>query len=812
MPTENVKDFRLGLDARRYFLSSPVGSLTSAINCHISQGGELEKRKAFVKLSIPSAYNGIHFGLQEGTSGIYIFGSKTFPRSTTGNRQRTSNVATLFVTTRGSRSLALGDVVNISGIGGSGYNGTGITILSATNTIVSGAQTTQTITYASIGANEGLTVDSGGVIVLQVSTQLPSPLIYEALTNPGSDEPGGYADGLNVQINMASVVSSTAFTGEPFVIASYSDGTTFPFYGNPTNITLLRSGVTQVNAQGALLDSYLGLQLAAFVAVDLFSGENLLKLLAVDINNNVAAYTTNYVAGNDHFDIFSIPTTLNGTPFTTTDIIDSTVGTLAIVEQNTGTPSIAASDAVGSFEIISAGAGTQATGTLTSNVTGATNVTDGDTVTVGATTYRFKNTMALANDVQRGASRAASLTSLAATINGTGVVGTDYFAGSTVPNASTKCNALNVTTNNYSLSLMAINGGTAGNALALSTTAGTLVASAATLAGGVASTVSDIKVNGVSILAAPVAFITDITTTAAAVATEINTTPVSGYSATSNGGTITLQTIATGITANGFTVQIVSVGTIVCSTGAYSLTGSGFTLDYTRVNGVNLLNPASPYIAPNTSPASLIYPLVPNQVLSDFCRVVANSINSGTATHSYLAHCPQGSISIYISKATTISTDPKAVLDVSVTPTGGQSGAAIPVTVTPLTVSLDQTAVAIPVGGNSIAVTVTVQGGVAPFKYVWSQQGANAIGVKANQPKSAQTTFSSATNRTVQEQLQIYVSLPAASKPAYLNAHPALKAYLDSTQVNQVAFVCSVTDALGEQATSDAVFITLLGR
>lgn len=803
MPEQAISDFRLGLDARKLFLSSPVGSLTSAINCHVSQGGEMEKRKAFVKVSIPAAFNGIHFGLEAGINALYIFGSKTFPRAETENRQRAANVATMLVATRGTRALQTGDVVNISGVGGAGYNGAGITLLSATG--AGAGLTVQTITFASVGANEGLVVDANGVIVLQVSTQLPAPLIYEALTNPGADEPG-------VTPDMTSVVSSTSFSGQPFAIATYSDGTTFPFYGNPATIKLLRSGVTQVNAQGALLDSYIGLQLAAFVVVDSFSGQNLLKLLAVDINNNLTTYTTNYVAGNDHFDVFSVPTTLNGTPYTVQDVIASAAGTLAIVQQTTGQATIAASDAVGSFEIVSAGAGTQANGTLTSNVTGATNVTDGQTVTVGATTYRFKTAMALVNDVKRGANRAASLTSLAATINGTGVAGTDYFAGTTTPNATIRCSALNVTTNNFALSLAAITGGTAGNALLLSVTEATLAASGATLTGGVDSKVTDVKVNGVSILAAPVSFTASVTATAAAIATEINTTPVSGYSATSNGGTVTLQTLLPGITANGFALQILSQGTIVCSTGAYSLTGSGFTLDFSKVNGVDLLNNASPYFAPNTAPASLIYPLVPNQVLADFCRVVANSINSGTATHGYIAHCAQGSISIFIGKATNTSTDPKQVLDVSVTPTAGQTGAAIPVTVTPITVSLDQTAVAIPVGGKSVSVTATVQGGVAPFTYLWQQQGANAIGVKANQPKGAQTTFSSATPPTIDAQLQAYNRLQAADKPAYLKAHPQLAAYLAATQTNQVSFVCSVTDALGEQALSNAVFITLLGQ
>src|ERR1019366_3914483 len=61
--------------------------------------------------------------------------------------------------------------------------------------------------------------------------------------------------------------------------------------------------------------------------------------------------------------------------------------------------------------------------------TAATNATDAQVVVIDAITYRIKTTMAQANDVQRGASAAATLASLIATVNGTGVAGTDYYAG-----------------------------------------------------------------------------------------------------------------------------------------------------------------------------------------------------------------------------------------------------------------------------------------------------------------------------------------------------------------------------------------------
>ena len=58
------------------------------------------------------------------------------------------------------------------------------------------------------------------------------------------------------------------------------------------------------------------------------------------------------------------------------------------------------------------------------------NVSDGNTVTIGAKTYRFKNTPVAINDVQIGATAAATIVNLRRTINQQG--GSAYFTGTTV--------------------------------------------------------------------------------------------------------------------------------------------------------------------------------------------------------------------------------------------------------------------------------------------------------------------------------------------------------------------------------------------
>ncbi len=803
MPYEFVKDFRLGLDSRKFFLSSPAGSLTALINGHVTQGGELEKRKAFVPITLPVAYSGVHFGLQPAANGIYLFGSARIAQAT-ASRDRTSNVARLWLP-NANGFFVVNDVVNISGVGGVGYNGTGIIITAVTN---SGSD--QYISYASVHINETLnTADTGGSVIRQ-SAVLPSPFIYELLVYPGAVGGTGWQN----YESLTAVTSSTSYGGKPFALGQFADGT-FPYYGAGETYVWNGSGLTittVANASRLVEDSVSGLQLNS-TAYD-SGGINLLETLDILINESIS-YTGIFTYPHVE-DVFSVPNTLNGTPYTVSVALVSAAGTLVAAQQTTGQASTASNQAVGSFQIISAGAGTQATGTVTSGA----NLNDGDTVTIDTTVYRFKNVLAAPYDVKIQADRWKTYASFAAAVNGFGTAGTDYFAG-TLKHPTVLVSALQASGGgNAVLYLMAITGGTVGNSIALTTASGgRAVVSAATLTGAIDSKINQIVVNGTNLLAAAVTFTTNESTTAAAVVAGINAHPASGYQAAASGSTITILAQVSGATPNGQTVQVQSQGTIVCGSGAFSITGSGFTVDFCRVNGVDLMNNT---ILPS-SETVMTYPQAPSleagatafvQVLSDFCRAVANNINTGTGTHGYLAHCPQGGVSVYLCNATTTSTDKQQVLDVSVTPTGINTGAVIPVTVTPLSVSLDTNALAIGASNKSGAVTANVSGGVSPFVYQWTQQGANAVGCHANKAKAAQTTFSAtALTPALQGQIKVYDSLSTdALKTAYLANHPALKAYLAATSTNQVTFVCVVSDALGEQATSDPVFITILSR
>ena len=120
--------------------------------------------------------------------------------------------------------------------------------------------------------------------------------------------------------------------------------------------------------------------------------------------------------------------------------------------------------------------GTAATGVLTSN---GTNVTDGDTVTIGSTVYRFKNTMAAAYDVKIAATAALTLANLDVAIDASGTPGTEYYTG-TLAHPSVLTTATTATT----VSFISAWTGDAGNLIATTEAAATLSWGAVTLEGG----------------------------------------------------------------------------------------------------------------------------------------------------------------------------------------------------------------------------------------------------------------------------------------------------------------------------------------
>lgn len=70
MPYTIVDNFSAGLDSRRHVLNSKPGTLAKIDNAHITRGGEIEKRKAFVHIG---SFQSETFGLESTSSGVFTF-------------------------------------------------------------------------------------------------------------------------------------------------------------------------------------------------------------------------------------------------------------------------------------------------------------------------------------------------------------------------------------------------------------------------------------------------------------------------------------------------------------------------------------------------------------------------------------------------------------------------------------------------------------------------------------------------------------------------------------------------------------------
>jgi hypothetical protein len=122
---------------------------------------------------------------------------------------------------------------------------------------------------------------------------------------------------------------------------------------------------------------------------------------------------------------------------------------------------------------------TTTTATATGNITNTgTQVVDGDTVTIGPRTYRFKTTMLAPYDVQISTTATLSMTNLLDAITGAGTAGTNWYAG-TLTNPQ-----VTATQSGLVLTISALTPGFAGNGITISDTSAYITTSA-NLTGGV---------------------------------------------------------------------------------------------------------------------------------------------------------------------------------------------------------------------------------------------------------------------------------------------------------------------------------------
>lgn len=133
--------------------------------------------------------------------------------------------------------------------------------------------------------------------------------------------------------------------------------------------------------------------------------------------------TTHSPDGNSVFDALALKAPLADPTFTGTQICP-----LLVIGEKTPVNAVASA-----AKLTSSGVLAPATHATSEIVSDATNFIDGETITINATVYRFKDTPAQAYDINVGISAAESLDFLKLAINATGVGdGSDYYAGTLV--------------------------------------------------------------------------------------------------------------------------------------------------------------------------------------------------------------------------------------------------------------------------------------------------------------------------------------------------------------------------------------------
>lgn len=159
-------------------------------------------------------------------------------------------------------------------------------------------------------------------------------------------------------------------------------------------------------------------------------------------------------------------------------------------------------------------AGSHAESVVTSDTT---NVSDAETLTIGSTVYRFKDTMLAAYDVQIGGTAAITLDNLKAAINASGTPGTEYYAG-TLAHPT----VVATTNDDTTQKVIARVPGTAANTAATTTTASHLSWADTTLGGGTGTSNPGVAPETVTIDSVTYSFVDVLSETNAPAAAIVN--------------------------------------------------------------------------------------------------------------------------------------------------------------------------------------------------------------------------------------------------------------------------------------------------
>jgi hypothetical protein len=602
-----------------------------------------------------------------------------------------------------------------------------------------------------------------------VRTLMP-PGTFGAQPTPSTIYVFGSASGINVPSGftyqqlqsssgaaMTEVIASTLFANIPFVVATFADGNTYAFY-NGAIVSDFISGLASVQ----------------------FNTNALIAQGLTALVNATNVYTAVYNSaghGVDTFDVFSIPNSSGGNPYTPVITVTSANGTVIDSLVSTGSAATGVGTDMTSFSVVAGNDNVHATGTLTASTT----VNNGDQVVVGSTTYSYVTALAgggTANQILIG-TQDGSLTNLAAAINGSVGAGTIYGSGTVANTLATSGAVIS-----HAIIVTAINAGTPGNNVLASTTAtGRLAWSG--LAGGKLSGgtnvnyISAVNVGVLNLLSGNVPFNQNVNQTASDIAANIAANGGSGWTATATQNAVNCVTTTNTDTYANDVVETVVSGAICIGQGNFSLQGTGFTINFINVGTTNILS------------SSIVYATS----ISATAVATVTNINAYTGTSGYVATYIPNTGTIYISSATTKSTDKPLSVDINITSgsASGGGGTSLSVTLSASLLAGNPTGLGNTRNYSTTGVTAVPAGGTPPYTYLWEY-------VSGSIPTS-----------------EIYVlSVPVTGLLSYTYVNytvPTVYFAMVLTLVNPVGpgsffYTCQVTDSANNVVTSAPVIVS----
>lgn len=207
-----IASFKFGLDTRRSELTSQPGTLVQAENCHVNQGGQLEKRYGFFNTV---GFTTNTFGLESTDAGLIVFASRKVSFATVSRSRQVLSGASIEIGV--GHGIVIGDTISVSGLTnavGGNYNVEQVTVtnVSATN-----------VAYVNAGTVEGAVADTGGTVTLWAAVGIGIQRIQHPAVLDGATYDAQYHA-------MTKLKWSYVHLGKSFVDAEFADGRSFLYY------------------------------------------------------------------------------------------------------------------------------------------------------------------------------------------------------------------------------------------------------------------------------------------------------------------------------------------------------------------------------------------------------------------------------------------------------------------------------------------------------------------------------------------------------------------------------------------------------